>query len=126
MTRPPTMKPKILALALLLALFAAKPAAAANTQLLVESNLSGPVMKLVCLLKGCQVTQTISGSPNNFFVLSASSSWNTQFLASTLQNIQGIVNVTIIGGGQNPLGNRYIVHTSGGLGSLQSLCLLGL
>jgi len=120
------MKRKILAITLLLALFAAKPASAASTQLLVESSLSAPVVKLLCLLEGCQVAQTFSGSPNNFFVLSVSNSLNAQFLANTLRSISGILNVTILGGGQNPLGNRYVVHTTGGLLGLPSLCSLGL
>jgi hypothetical protein len=118
------MKRAILSITLLLAFFAAKPASATNTQLLAQSNLSTPVMNLLCLLRGCQVTQVIYGSPSNFFVLSTSSDAN--FLAGILKNITGILNVTVLGSGQNPLGNRYIVHTTGGLLNLQSLCLLDL
>jgi hypothetical protein len=120
------MKRAILSITLLLAFFAAKPASAANTQMLVQSNLSTPVMNLLCLLRGCQVTQSINGSPSNFFVISTSSSWNANFLVDVLEDIPGILKVTILSGGQNPLGNRYIVHTTGGLLNLQSLCLLNL
>lgn len=120
------MKRAIILITLLLALFAAKPASAANAQLLVKANFGAPVMNLVCLLKGCQVTQVVNGSPSNFFVLSVSSSTNVSFLAGVLQNVSGIVEVAVLGGGQNPIGNRYIVHTTGGLLNLQALCLLNL
>ncbi len=110
---------------LLLTLAVARPAAAANTQLLVQANLSTPSMNLICLLRGCQVTQTISGSPN-LFVLSVSSSANAQFLITSLRNIPGILNVTVVASGQNPVGNRYIVRTTGGLLNLKLLCLLNL
>ncbi len=120
------MKRAIILTTLLLALFAAKPASAANTQLLVQANLGAPVMNLICLLKGCQVTQVINGSPSNFFLVSVSNSVNTQFLTSVLENIPGIVGVTSTTGGQNPVGNRYIVRTTGGLLNLRGLCLLNL
>ena len=119
------MKRAIILITLLLVLFAAKPAAAADTQLLVQANLSAPAMNLVCLLNACQVTQVINGSPNNFFVLSASSWVNSGFLASVLQSIPGVVDVAVTGG-QNPVGNRYIVRTTGGLLNLRALCLLNL
>jgi hypothetical protein len=119
------MRRATILITLLLALFAAKPASAANTQLLVKANFGAPTMNLVCLLKGCQVTQAVNGSPN-VFVVSASSSTNASFLATVLNSIPGILNVTILGGSQNPVGNRYIVHTTGGLLNLQGLCLLNL
>src|SRR5580693_8328697 len=90
-TRPPTMKRAIISVTLLLALFAARSASAADTQLLVKANLGGPAMNLICLLKGCQVKQVINGSPSNFFVVSASNSGDTQFLITVLQNIPGIL-----------------------------------
>jgi hypothetical protein len=120
------MKRAIILITLLLALFAAKPASAANQQLLVKSNLGAPAMNLLCLLRGCQVTQAINGTPSNFFVLSVSSSTNVSFLASVLEEIPGILDVAILGGSQNPLGNRYIVRTTGGLLNLKALCLLNL
>ncbi len=120
------MKRAILSLTLLLAFFAAKPASAANTQLLVQTSLSAPALNLICLLRGCQVTQAMNGTPTNFFVLSFSGSANVSFLQGLLQNIPGILSVTPIGGSQNPVGNRYIVHTSGGLLNLPLLCELGL
>jgi subtilase family protein len=120
------MKRAIISITLLLALLTAKPASAANTQLLVKSNLGAPAMNLVCLLRGCHVTQTVNGYPDNFFVLSVSSSTNASFLASVLQAVPGIVEVAVLGGGQNPVGNRYIVHTTGGLLNLKALCLLNL
>ena len=119
------MKRAIAIAVLVLALFAARPAAAASTQLLAQSTLSGPAMSLVCLLRGCQVTSVQYGSPN-IFVLSVSSSANAQYLASVLQTVPGILSVTVTGSGQNPVGNRYIVHTSGGLLNLNLLCLLNL
>jgi subtilisin family serine protease len=120
------MKRVILSITLLLAFFAAKPASAANTQLLVQTSLSAPAVNLICLLRGCQVTHALNGSPTNYFVLSFSSSANVSFLENILQNIPGILNVVQIGGSQNPVGNRYIVRTTGGLLNLQLLCRLGL
>jgi hypothetical protein len=118
------MKRTLFAIFLLVMLFAARPAAAANTQLLVQSNLSTGGMNLVCLLRGCTVTQAVPGSPANYFVLSVSSSTNTSFLVSVLERLPGILNVTILGNTGNPLGNRYIVRTSGGLLNLPILCKL--
>jgi hypothetical protein len=120
------MKRAILSITLLLAFFAAKPACAANTQMLVQTSLSAPAVNLICLLRGCQVTQSLNGSPTNYFVLSFSGSANASFLQNLLQNIPGILSVTPLGGSQNPVGNRYIVHTTGGLLNLQLLCRLGL
>lgn len=118
------MKRAILTFTFLLAFFAARPVSAANTQLLVQSKLGTAGMNLVCLLKGCQVTQTVYASPANFFVLSVSASVNTSFLSSVLQSIPGILNVTVLNGGDNPFGNRYIVRTTGGLLNLPILCKL--
>jgi subtilisin family serine protease len=120
------MKRILLSLTLLLAFFAAKPASAANTQLLVQANLNASGMNFVCLLEGCQVTYAVNGSFSNFFVLSTSGSLNAQFLADVLQGIPGVLNVTFVKGGQNPVGNQYIVQTTGGLAGLQSLCLPGI
>jgi hypothetical protein len=119
------MKRAMLCVTLLLAFFAAKPASAASTQLLVQTNLGAPSINLICLLTGCQVTQSLYGSPN-FFVLSFSGSADVSFLESTLQSITGILNVTEVGASQNPVGNRYIVRTTGGLLNLPLLCDLGL
>lgn len=110
----------IVTLALLL--FGAPPASAATTQLLVQSSLGSVGMNLVCLLRGCTVKQTVAGSPSNYFVVSTSA--NPGFLASVLHLVPGILNVTILTGGDNPLGNRYIVRTSGGLLDLPILCKL--
>jgi hypothetical protein len=118
-------RPTILIL-LLVALFAAQPASATGTQLLVKANLGAPAMNLICLLKGCQITQVVPGSPSNFFVISSSSSVDLQFLVTVLQSIPGIVEVATTGGSGNPVGNRYIVRTTGGLLNLRSLCLLNL
>jgi Subtilase family len=120
------MKRALLAITLLLALFAAKPASAAGTQLLVQTNLGAGSLNLICLLKGCQVTEFLAGSPSNFVVLTFSSSSNVSSLLSILQNIPGILNVTAVGGSSNPVGNRYIVRTTGGLLNLPLLCKLGL
>jgi len=111
-------------LALFVMLLTAKPAAAASSQLLVQSNLGRPAMSLVCLLRGCQVVSFEQGSPSNYFVLSTSS--NTDFLASVLRGIPGILNVQVLGGSSNPVGKRYIVRTKGGLLNLNLLCLLNL
>jgi hypothetical protein len=120
------MKRAIISITFLLALFAARPVSAADTQLLVKANLGGPAMNLICLLRGCQVKQVINGSPSNFFVVSASSSGNTQFLITVLQNIPGILEVADTDASANPVGNRYIVRTTGGLLNLHALCLLNL
>lgn len=118
------MKRFISFVALLVLLTTAKPAAAATSQLLVQSSLSRPGMSLLCLLRGCQVTSFEQGSPSNFFVLSTSS--NPDFLASILKNIPGILNVQSLTGSNNPVGSRYIVRTSGGLLNLNLLCMLNL
>jgi subtilisin family serine protease len=120
------MKRTLIALALFAALFGAKPASAASTQILVQSNLSQSQLSFVCLLEGCQVSYALNGSPNNFFVLSASSSFNAEFLVDVLNNLTGIVQATIVDATQNPVGTHYIVRVSGGLAQLQSLCLLNL
>jgi uncharacterized membrane protein len=120
------MKRAILSITLLLAFAAAKPASAANTQMLVQTSLSAPALNLLCFLEGCQVTQALNGSPNNYFILSFSGSLNVSFLQNVLQNIHGILGVTPIGGSQNPVGTRYIVRTTGGLLNLPLLCRLGL
>jgi subtilisin family serine protease len=119
------MKRLMLGITLLLASLAAQPAKAASTQFLVQTNLSSSSINLVCLLTGCQVTQSLSGSPNNFFVLSFSGSANSSFLQAALERISGILNVTPVGG-SNPVANRYIVRTTGGLLNLPLLCKLGL
>jgi hypothetical protein len=118
------MKRSCLLITLLFTLLAAKPAAAADTQLLVQANFGAPTMRLLCLLRGCQVTQAINGSPSNFFVISLQSSTNASFLANVLQSVSGVLNVTVLNGGQSPLGNRYIVRTTGGLLNLPILCAL--
>jgi subtilisin family serine protease len=120
------MKRAIVLLSLLVALTAAKPAPAASNQILVQSTLGTPAMNLICLLNGCQVSQTLAGSPSNFYLLNFSGSANLSFLQSVLQAIPGILNVTPVNDSQNPVGNRYIVHTSGGLLNLPLLCNLGL
>jgi subtilisin family serine protease len=120
------MKRAILGIALLLAFVAPKPASAAGTQVLVQTNLGTVSMDLVCLLTGCQVSQTVAGSPNNYFLLTYGASANITSLLSTLQGVPGILNVTPVSGSNNPVGNRYIVQTTGGLLNLQLLCNLGL
>ena len=120
------MKRAILCLSLLVAFAAVKPAGAAGTQFLVQSNLGKPSMNFVCLLTGCQVTQSLLGSPSNFFLVTYSGSSNASFLQGVLQSISGILNVIPVNGSQNPMGNRYIVRTTGGLLNLPLLCDLGL
>jgi subtilisin family serine protease len=120
------MKRAIVLLSLLVALTTAKPAQAASNQILVQSRLGTPAMNLICLLNGCQVAQTLPGSPSNFYLLNFSGFSNLSFLQSVLQAIPGILNVTPVNGSENPVGNRYIVHTSGGLLNLPLLCNLGL
>ncbi|HUL33445.1 MAG TPA: S8 family serine peptidase [Candidatus Eisenbacteria bacterium] len=120
------MKRAFLALSLLMALTAAKPAAAATNQFLVQTNLGTSSMNLVCLLTGCKVSQSLPGAPSNFYVLNFSASANVSFLQGILQGIPGILNAIPVTNSQNPVGNRYIVRTSGGLLNLQVLCKLGL
>jgi subtilisin family serine protease len=120
------MKRPFLSLVMLLAFLAAKPVSAAGTQLLVQTTLGPSSINLVCLLTGCQVSQSVVGSPSNFFLLSYSSSANANSLTGILESISGILNVTVIGNSENPVGNRYIVRTTGGLLNLPLLCKLGL
>ena len=118
------MKRVILSVTLLLAFAGARPASAATSQLLVQSRLSPGGMSLVCLLRGCSVKQTVYASPANFYVVAPSGWISLSFLTSSLQNITGILNVTVLDGGDNPLGQRYIVRTTGGLLNLPILCKL--
>jgi len=118
------MKRVVLSITLLLAFAGARPASAATSQLLVQSKLTPAGMSLVCLLKGCSVKQTVYASPANFYVVAPSGWINLSFLTSTLQSITGILNVTVLDGGDNPLGQRYIVRTTGGLLNLPILCKL--
>src|SRR3984885_1323232 len=120
------MKRVLLSLALLLAFSVAKPTAAATPQFLVQTNLGGPAINLVCLLTGCHVSQSLNGTPNNYFVLSFSASANVGYLETLLTKIPGILHVTVVGNSQNPVANRYIVRTVGGLLNLPLLCKLGL
>lgn len=121
-----SMLKRLLAALALWAFSVAIPAYAGNSQLLVRSNLTTPAMNLVCVLKGCQVTQSLYGSPDNFFVLSVPASVNVSFLSTVLRAVPGILNVTQVAGDQNPLGIRYIVRTTGGLLSLPLFCKLHL
>ena len=118
------MKRVILSVALLLAFAGAQPASAATSQLLVQSKLTPAGMSLVCLFRGCSVKQTVYASPANFYVVAPSGWISLSFLTSSLQNITGILNVTVLDGGDNPLGQRYIVRTTGGLLNLPILCKL--
>jgi subtilisin family serine protease len=120
------MKRAILLLSLLVALTAATPAKAASTQVLVQTSLGKPAMSLICLLQGCQVSQSLAGSPSNFYLLNFSPSADVDSLLGILQAIPGILNVSPVNGSANPVGNRYIVRTTGGLLNLQLLCDLGL
>lgn len=116
----------LIALCLFVAPLFCPSRAAAQTQLTVQSTL-GPVgINVVCLLRGCQVTQTVAGSPYNYYVVTAPSSTNANFLASILQTVPGILNVTInnlTGPNGLLLGNRLIVRTTDSNG-LKRQCLL--
>jgi hypothetical protein len=116
------MKRAFLAITLALLFFGARPASAATSQVLVQSNLGSLGMNLTCLLRGCTVTETLKASPANFYVVSTSN--DPSLLSGLLQAVTGILNVTILTPGTNPLGNRYIVRTSGGLLNLPILCKL--
>jgi subtilisin family serine protease len=70
------MKRAMIVITLLLALFVTKPVSAATDQLLVKANLGEPAMNLVCLLEGCQVTQTVNGSLSTY-----AAGWGTSFSA---------------------------------------------
>src|ERR1700753_670740 len=107
-------KTLLIALCLFVAPLFGPSRAAAQTQLTVQSTL-GPVgIDVVCLLRGCHVTQSIPGSPYNYYVVTAPSSTNANFLASLLQQVPGILNVTInnLVGPNGLLGNRLIVRTN--------------
>jgi subtilisin family serine protease len=115
------MKRTILSVVFLLAFLTARPVSAANGSLLVQSTFGPQQMNFACQLTGCQVSYALTASPNNFYVLSVSGGIDVQFLASVLQNIPGIVNVTVVNS-NGGLGGRFIVHTTGGSLNLQSLC----
>src|ERR1700759_354522 len=100
--------------------------AAAQTQLTVQSTLGPVAIDVVCLIRGCTFSQTVAGSPYYYYVVTAPSSTNANFLASILQTVPGILNVTINNlAGPNGLllGNRLIVRTTDANG-LKRQCLL--
>jgi hypothetical protein len=119
------MRRYLILLVLLLAGSAGR-CSAASSQLLVQANLSPAAMNSVCLLKGCQVVEVVLGSPANYFVLSVPSAVNLPVLSLILQTVSGITRVTILSGTADPLGNRYIVRTTGGLLGLPLFCQLQL
>jgi hypothetical protein len=120
------LKRALIAFSLFLTLLAcSKPADAANTEISVQASIGPLAINAVCLLRGCQVVQTISGSPYNTYILSTSNSANLSFLISTLHQIPGIINVTNLSGTLQGLGlgNRVIVRTTN-LANLKLQCLL--
>jgi Subtilase family len=119
-------KSLLIALLLFVAPLFCPSRAAAQTQLTVQSTL-GPVdIDVVCLLRGCQVVESVAGSPYNYYVVSAPSSVNANALVSILQSVPGILNVTVnslVGPNGLLFGNRLIVRTTNPNG-LKSQCLL--
>ena len=120
------MRRAILSLSFLMLFITARSASAGSSQLLVEANISTPAMSLVCMTTGCQVSQSVAGSPNNFYVLTAPPALNAQVLANVLSAVPGVLQVTLVGNLQSSLTASYIVHTNGGVAGLQSVCTLGL
>ncbi len=119
-------KSLLIALLLFVAPLFCPSRAAADTQLTVQSTLGPVAIDVVCLLRGCKVVESINGSPYNYYVVSAPSSTNANFLASLLQSVPGILNVTInnlVGPNGLIFGNRLIVRTTDANG-LKRQCLL--
>src|ERR1700722_11185062 len=120
-------KSLLIALLLFVAPLFCPSRAAAQTQLTVQSTLGPVAIDVVCLLRGCQVTQTISGSPYNYYVVSAPSSVNANFLVNLLQSVPGILNVTVnnlVGPNGLLFGNRLIVRTTDASGLKRRALLL--
>ncbi len=100
--------------------------AAADTQVTVQTTLGPLAINTVCLLRGCNVVESVSGSPYNYYVISAPNSTNANFLVSILQSVPGILKVTVndlVGPNGLLFGNRLIVRTTDANG-LKRQCLL--
>ena len=104
-------KSLLIALCLFVAPLFCPSRAAAQTQLTVQSTLGPVAIDVVCLLRGCKVTQTVAGSTYKYYVVTAPSSTNANFLASILQTVPGILNVTI----NNLAGPNGLLLGKGGL-----------
>src|SRR5580692_7076435 len=85
-------KSLLIALVLFIAPLFCPSRAAADTHLTVQSTLGPVAIDVVCLLRGCQVVESVNGSPYNYYVVSAPSSVNASFLVSLLQSVDGILN----------------------------------
>ncbi|HEY2822113.1 MAG TPA: S8 family serine peptidase [Candidatus Acidoferrum sp.] len=119
-------KSLLIALCLFVAPLFCSSRAAADTQMTVQTTLNPVAINVVCLLRGCRVVESVTGSPYNYFVVSTSNSANANFLASVLQSVPGILKVTIndlVGPNGLLLGNRLIVRTTDANG-LKRQCLL--
>jgi hypothetical protein len=119
-------KSLLVALCLFIASLFCPSRAAADTQVTVQTTLGPLAINTVCLLRGCQVVESVNGSPYNYYVVSAPSSVNASFLVSLLQSIPGILNVTVnnvVGPNGLLFGNRLIVRTTEA-STLKRQCLL--
>jgi hypothetical protein len=119
-------KSPLIALCLFVAPLFFPSRAGANTQVTVQTTLGPLAIQAVCLLRGCHVVESVNGSPYNYFVVSAPTSTNANFLVSVLQLVPGIQNVTInnlVGQDGLQLSNRLIVRTTDANG-LKQQCLL--
>src|ERR1700761_312806 len=108
-------KSLLIALLLFVAPLVCPSRAAADTQVTVQTTLGPVAIDVVCLLRGCKVVESVNGSPYNYYVVSAPSSVNANFLMSLLQSVPGIVKVTlndVVGPNGLLFGNRLIVRTN--------------
>jgi hypothetical protein len=119
-------KSLLIALCLFVAPLFCPSRAAADTQVTVQTTLGPLAINVVCLLRGCHIVETVNGSPYNYYVVSAPSSVNANFLVGLLQSVPGILKVTIndvVGPNGLLFGNRLIVRTTDANG-LKRQCLL--
>lgn len=97
------MKRRIFLLFAFLTLLSAKPAAADN-RFIVRSNLGAQLLSQVCLLHGCTVVQSLDGTLNQVFLLTAPDLIDPTVLLNRLRATPGILDaeldqlISLVGG----------------------------
>lgn len=108
------MKRRILLLLLLLAPMlapSATSATAAQNRIIVRSTLGSTVLSSLCLLQGCTVAQTLDGTLNQVFLLTAPLNIDVNVLVSVLRATPGILEAEI----------DQVIPLVGGLNQLSSI-----
>ena len=108
------MKRRILFLVLLAAvILAPRPAAATATQsrIIVRSTLGSSVLSSLCLLQGCTVVQSLDGTLNQVFLLTAPLNIDVNVLLNVLRATPGILEAEL----------DQVIPLVGGLNQLSSV-----